>query len=431
MPLRSVAGSVALLLLSAWALIGSEAVQAHGFTLTEAVLVVRADGRFDLDVTADLDALVLGAPTFADQANVLSEEDSQIEVAALADQIAAATLEERLRLQGRLQRLFETRIRLRVDGEPQRHRATFPERSMTVAETGLAEDGSYFGVTARLSGRVPAAASTMTVTASRAFRVVHLTVLQQNSNGVERQVMQPGEQSRPITLAGGASGASAVADSSSSGHRPVADALGNQRVQTFLDYVSLGTFHILPWGLDHLAFLLALCLVTTKWRVLVIWVSGFTLGHTVSLGLAALGLVAVSPVLVEPLIAVSVGMVAWRALRRSRGATDGDSPEQAGADVRTGPRFEFVVVSALGLLHGFGFAGALFEIGLPQSGWLLGLLGFNAGVELGQLVALAGMVLVLQLVLRVLERRQLVLAIGWVLLGVSIYWTVERVGLLG
>lgn len=134
------------------------------------------------------------------------------------------------------------------------------------------------------------------------------------------------------------------------------------------DYVGLGIGHILPGGLDHILFVLALCVSAPCLRALVIQVTTFTVAHSTTLALAALDLVAVPSGVVEPLIAASIAWVAVENLGR-----------------RSAPAWRPAVVFGFGLLHGLGFAGALAELGWPQGAMLTALVSFNVGVELGQL----------------------------------------------
>jgi hydrogenase/urease accessory protein HupE len=136
------------------------------------------------------------------------------------------------------------------------------------------------------------------------------------------------------------------------------------------EWIQLGVEHILG-GYDHLLFLLALVLVTPALRTLTATVSIFTLAHSVTLALSTLGVLAPPSRLVECAIALSISYVGLENLteRASR------------------PRF--LIVLAFGLVHGFGFAGALAELGLSQAQTPGALLAFNAGVELGQLGVLA------------------------------------------
>jgi hypothetical protein len=133
-------------------------------------------------------------------------------------------------------------------------------------------------------------------------------------------------------------------------------------------YLGLGFEHI-AGGVDHLLFVLALILLVRSRRALLLTVTAFTGGHSVTLALAVLGLVAVPGAAVEAAIAASI-LVAAVELAGEGGA------------IR---RFPWLVAGAFGLLHGLGFAGALAEVGLPQGEIPLALLVFNVGIELGQL----------------------------------------------
>lgn len=144
-------------------------------------------------------------------------------------------------------------------------------------------------------------------------------------------------------------------------------------------YFKLGVEHILL-GIDHLLFVLALLLVTHgRWK-LVKTVTAFTVAHSITLALAALGFVTMPQAPVEAIIALSIVFVAAEVLRSRHGAT--------GITARA----PWVVAFAFGLLHGFGFAGALNEIGLPEGHIPQALLFFNLGVEAGQLLFIAAVV---------------------------------------
>ena len=151
------------------------------------------------------------------------------------------------------------------------------------------------------------------------------------------------------------------------------DAAGQPRDgwSTFGLYVTIGIGHILPGGFDHILFVMALFLSSRRIRDLVIQVSTFTIAHTVTLGLAAAGYISPSPAFVEPVIAASIAFVAVENL-----LVDGM------------PRWRPVVVFVFGLVHGLGFAGFFGELSLPKGQFLAGLVGFNIGVELGQLSVL-------------------------------------------
>jgi hypothetical protein len=135
-------------------------------------------------------------------------------------------------------------------------------------------------------------------------------------------------------------------------------------------------------------------------------VTAFTVGHSVSLALGALGLVEVSPALVEPLIAASIVYVAVEALLRP------------GTPPRIG------LVAAFGLVHGLGFSGALRDLGFAPSELSLPLLGFNLGVEAGQLLVIAPLVLIAPLIRR---RPRLRVGLYLAIAALAAIWMVQRV----
>ena len=137
------------------------------------------------------------------------------------------------------------------------------------------------------------------------------------------------------------------------------------------EYARLGTEHILQ-GPDHLLFVFGLVLLVASTRLLVQTVTAFTVGHSITLSAAVLDLVHLPSAPVEVLIAVSILVLATE-LARSRPDT-------------LMRRFPWLMAGTFGLLHGFGFAGALREAGLPQSDVPLALFAFNVGIEIGQLL---------------------------------------------
>jgi len=188
------------------------------------------------------------------------------------------------------------------------------------------------------------------------------------------------------------------------------------RGQVAWTYFVLGVEHILS-GIDHLFFVLALLMVVAGWRKLIGTITAFTVAHSITLALAALGFVHVPGPPVEAVIALSIVFVAAEIIRGRQG-----NPGLTA-------RLPWIVAFTFGLLHGFGFAGALTEIGLPQSAIPLALFTFNVGVEAGQLL-FVGAVLVLYSVARRIQPtppewawRIPTYAIG----GVAAYWMIDRV----
>jgi hypothetical protein len=177
-------------------------------------------------------------------------------------------------------------------------------------------------------------------------------------------------------------------------------------------YGALGVEHILG-GLDHLAFVLGLFLLTPAWRHLWKSVTAFTVAHSLTLVLATLGLLHVPQPPVEAVIAVSIVFVAREAVV----AADG----RPGATARR----PWPVAFAFGLLHGLGFAGALAQVGLPRTDLPLALFTFNVGVELGQLAFIAVLLVLRAPLARFAARARLVpaYAIG----ALAFFWSVERI----
>lgn len=179
-------------------------------------------------------------------------------------------------------------------------------------------------------------------------------------------------------------------------------------------YTALGVEHILL-GIDHLLFVLALLMIVAGWRNLVATVTAFTLAHSITLAAATLGFVRVPQAPVEAVIALSILFVAAEIIhwRQGRPGITRDKP--------------WLVAFTFGLLHGFGFAGALTEIGLPEHAIPLSLLFFNVGVELGQLLFIAAVFVVWSVLRRISwpewAWRVPVYGIG----TMAAFWTIERI----
>jgi len=247
----------------------------------------------------------------------------------------------------------------------------------------------------------------------------------------------------------------AVAD----GDTPV----GSSNALTFGSYVALGIEHILA-GLDHVAFLLALLLLSRRVREVALLVTGFTLGHSLTLSLAVLGVVEPRSDVIEALIGFSIALVAAEAIGVASGA--GSRIGVAGAVallalaslsiwLGVGPpalvlgglalftfcylslasqrelamRLSPLLTAIFGLVHGFGFASVLAEIGLPGDRLVPALFGFNVGVEIGQLAIVALLFPAGAMAARAL--RPAGLRVGFELVsaalcGLGLFWFVAR-----
>jgi hypothetical protein len=207
-----------------------------------------------------------------------------------------------------------------------------------------------------------------------------------------------------------------------------------ERSAVIRDYAQLGTEHILS-GIDHLFFVWALILMLAR-RKLLIAITAFTLGHSVTLALAALEFVRVPQGLTEFFIALSILVLAAEMAKNKLGQ-DKLLQNNTGKPIGLIQKHVFWVCVAFGLLHGLGFAGALRDIGLPQEEVLVALLMFNVGVEIGQLLFLSFVIVIgiaVSRAMTVLARAKLpVVSIErwrWLpiyLIGSgSAYWCIER-----
>jgi len=177
-----------------------------------------------------------------------------------------------------------------------------------------------------------------------------------------------------------------------------------------LHYVKLGFRHIIPTGLDHVLFVTALCLLTTKIRTILWQATAFTVAHSVTLALSMKNIIVAPSAIVEPIIALSICFVAIENILFS--------------ELKW---WRILVVFLFGLIHGMGFASALNEIGLPPNKFYTSILSFNAGVELGQ-VAIIVMIFssLVALGKKPWYRQRIVYPLSVIIAAVALYWTVER-----
>lgn len=189
-------------------------------------------------------------------------------------------------------------------------------------------------------------------------------------------------------------------------------------VSTATDFIKLGVSHIFE-GVDHILFLLALLVLGgSLWRVIGIATS-FTAAHSVTLSLAALNIVVLPEALVESVIALSIGWVAVENWIFAVPSTDEKVPLVL--------RWRWALTFLFGLMHGFGFADVLQELGLPKEHLALALGSFNLGVELGQIAIIAIAYPVLKRAMRTTWYRPHAVRMASVLMIiVALYWFVER-----
>ena len=187
--------------------------------------------------------------------------------------------------------------------------------------------------------------------------------------------------------------------------------------QVALGYLELGIRHI--WtGIDHLLFVSGLLLLAGNMRRVLLAITGFTVAHSVTLSLSVSGLVQPPQAPVEAAIALSILFLAYEI---ARPAPDGLARQ-----------YPVLVASSFGLLHGFGFAAALREAGLPANDLALGLFSFNLGVEVGQIVFIAVALAVFWPLARMIKRPAATDPRWGYALGIpAAFWMFERLAALG
>ena len=374
-------GRIGLFLAALWLV--TSVAGAHPLLFTETTLTLRDDRTFQVDLIVDLDALALGVPQDTDDAELVATIDS-------------LPPNERDDLVVRLARLFERRVRVRFDGEPTPFDVSFPDWGTPKATES--EIPTVLGLTARMTGAIPADVTDLSFFASRAFSDVHLTVVDDVRGITVRSILERGARSDPFELSGPPESQSGAA--------------------TAGRYLQLGFRHIIPDGLDHILFVLGLFLASRRVGPLVRHVTAFTVAHAMTLGLGSLGAISLSPRIVEPLIALSI---VWIAAENILHRTD-DGQARRGLSRTT------AIVFLFGLLHGLGFARVLTELGLPESEWLLALATFNVGIELGQLAVIATALLAVGWFRhRPWYRRRVVVPASAAIALVGLFWAIARV----
>ena len=270
----------------------------------------------------------------------------------------------------------------------------FPETCRQLGDARTERAGTAWIFTARLECKGGLAGQTLAIEGLEAFSTDVLVRAQHADGGVETHILKPIQPSVTLRSAGDARrGAWA--------------------------YLYLGIEHILL-GVDHLLFVLGLLLIVRDRWMLVKTVTAFTVAHSITLAVATFGIAQVPALPLNAAIALSILFLGPEVVRRWRGETSFTI------------RRPWVVAFAFGLLHGFGFASGLAQLGLPKGEIPLALLLFNVGVELGQL-AFVVLILLLERAFRQLEIHWPILVQrlpGYAVGTLGAFWTIQRVAIL-
>ena len=347
----------------------SSTTVAHEIGTTRVTVWVSDSNRYRIEIVTDTSSLM-------DKLEAASNQPT-----APADDPSASSLEARF---AGLEGVFLRKVALAFDGANSR-----PTTNIAV-KAGSATAPSVATIT--LMGEVPPRARQLTWRYGCTFASYALSVRRAGREATT-QWLEGGQTSRPIAL--------------EAPQPPAA-----HRLYTAGRYILLGFTHILPKGVDHVLFVLGLFLLTRRTRPLLAQVSAFTVAHSITLGLSIYHLVRLPPSFVEPLIAVSIAYVAVENLM-----------------VASLTRWRVALVFAFGLLHGLGFAGALGELALPRSEFLTALVGFNLGVEAGQLTVIGAAFAVVgwRWGSREWYRRLIVVPASAAIACIAVYWTIQRI----
>jgi hydrogenase/urease accessory protein HupE len=276
------------------------------------------------------------------------------------------------------------------DGDPQAlEEITIPSQQEVLMMLRRTDVNLEYRMQLLGEGTVPQGATSIQVQFPDYLGPVNLIV-----NSPKFQLVSEGELSEPYTISTGTMQANTV-------------------VSQIMTYLYQGFIHIIPQGLDHILFVLALFLLSTKLSSLLWQVTAFTVAHTITLIMATYGVVSLPVSIVEPLIAFSIVFVAAENIIHNKLQS-----------------WRIVLVFLFGLLHGLGFASVLVNFGLPQSQLLFSLISFNVGVELGQLIVIAGAFILVGWFRNRSWFRQRIILPGSALIALTgLYWTIERVSL--
>lgn len=337
-----------------------------------------ADGTYDVKIALNAEALIAGIGPEHSDTNEAPEATTYNALRALTP----SGLKVRL---GEFAPRWLDGIRLEFDGQ----RAPMSIVSIDIPQ---GTDPALARISAiHLAGPVPVGASTMRWSYEKSFGASVVRLMREGADPIEVGWLKDGKQSEEVLLRGGSV---------------------QSRAAILLSYISVGFTHIVPEGLDHILFVLGLYLLAVSWRPLLLQVTAFTVAHSITLGLGLYGYVTVPASIVEPMIALSIVYVAVENILTSKLTV-----------------WRPFVVFAFGLLHGLGFASVLREVGLQPGDYAMGLIGFNIGVELGQLTVIATAFLLTGYWFKAKPwyRQRIVWPASTAIAMTGAFWAVERI----
>jgi hypothetical protein len=177
-------------------------------------------------------------------------------------------------------------------------------------------------------------------------------------------------------------------------------------------YLRLGFSHIIPEGLDHILFVISLCLLSNRINTILWQATSFTIAHSITLALSMRNIIVAPSAIIEPIISLSILFVAIENLLLTRLTP-----------------WRVLLVFMFGLIHGMGFASSLNEIGLPRNQFFVSIVSFNVGVELGQITVIVAIFLLIirPFGKRLAFRKNFVYPISILIAILACYWTIQKV----
>ncbi len=406
--------------------------------------VDRSTGRFEITVQCDVICYIMGTPP-----GHMTDE-----LAGLLQSMSDKDVEDEI---ARKQLWYESQLSILADGkEAMIESVTFPPvAKVRQMNRGPREEWETARLPVTVKGTLPRGTGRCTVRFPFDLGVVVLSVTR-DGGGVSVEMAPAGKPTKPIILDDGAARIAAKGTASKPViNKPVAKdgpalrtdtapvdedknvALNDDPAKstpksaatlesaeesggvpaelfTGANFLAIGIWHIVPEGLDHILFVLGLFLLSPTLKPLLWQVTAFTLAHSVTLALAMYDVVRLPTAIVEPLIAASIAFIAVENMFTSKLQP-----------------WRPAVVFGFGLLHGLGFAGVLMEQELPPAHFVPALIGFNVGVEVGQLLVIAAAMLAVGWCRgRTWYRPAITIPASLAIACVGVYWAAERAGII-
>jgi hydrogenase/urease accessory protein HupE len=346
-------------------------VHAHEIGTTLVTARFAENHTYDIEIVTDAIALV-----------------EKIEASGGRTLAPHVSLSEVLTLLTTSEEKFRQRVKISFDRE-------FVRPALTYSVEPPVDAASATTATIHLTGQIPPDARQFTWNFGWTFTTYALTLQNPHSDRPVTLWLEGGDTSEPLAI-----------------DRP---APKSDRSEIALQYLKLGFTHIVPYGFDHVLFVLGIYLLSRRARSVLWQVSAFTVAHSITLGLSMYGVISLPSRIVEPMIAISIAYVAVENIF-----------------IKELKSWRVALVFAFGLLHGMGFAGALRELGIPRSEFITALATFNVGVEAGQLavIALAFTLVGWHYSTRSWYRSRIVVPASAMIAVTAVYWTAERLSLL-